>query len=138
MAIRPEGPVFYSFDNPPPNQWAIWQGIRDGEVAESFPVPFTQAELDLMQHAQEALFHSDFFKGHYLGGPERSYHPNMMIPTRHLLRDRPASIKMLRRTALYATEVLESGHFSAGLNSREDVSRIKDALSPFLPPVTPT
>ncbi len=121
-------------NDPLQEQWATYQIVKDGEVCESFLVPFTQQEIDLISQLLEMRNHPDILKGFANGGPEREHSLSLRIPYAHGLDDREKAIQMLRETAHKADEIVRKGEFTPGLNSREAMVAIRDALSLFIAP----
>lgn len=115
------------------NQWATYDDVRDGQVTESFKVPFTQQELDCIKRVKEASSHPGLIKGYTNGGPEREHLLALRIPFSHGLDNRKRAIDMLRHTAVCANKILKEDIFTPGLNSREAIITIKDLLSPLIP-----
>lgn len=122
------------YDNPPQDQWANFQVIQGGKVVETFPVPFTQKELDAIISARKEMDQEDFLKGYANGGPEREYRLSLQIPYRHRLGDRRSAIETLQRTVQTANSILDLDEFSPGLNSKQAVVDMRDALSLFALP----
>jgi len=119
------------FDDPPQDKWAEHQVIEHGEVVDRFSVPFTQTELDSIMRARKAMLQPDFIRGVANGGPEREYNSRFSIPYQHGLDNRRRTIEMLQLTEQEADAILKSGIFTPGLNSRQAVVDIKDALALF-------
>lgn len=122
----------FTKENPPEEQWATCQIIKDGQVVESFKVPFTQEEVNLIMMLREKKNDPGLKKGYADGGPEREHIIALQIPYQHGLDDRIKAIDMLRRTAHNADKILTEGIFTPSLNSREPIQAIRDALSSLI------
>ncbi len=122
------------YDNPPQDQWAKFQVIEGRKVIETFPVPFTQKELDAIISARKAIDQKDFMRGYANGGPEREYRLSLQIPYRHRLDHRRAAVEILQKTVQAADSILDLDEFSPGLNSKQAVVDMRDALSIFALP----
>lgn len=127
--------VSSSFDNPPEDQWALCEITdREGKVTDSFRVPFTSAELDLIKRANDARYQEDLRKGYINGGPERKHSLALSIPQRRGLADRKHALALIQRTVQNAERILAVGTYTPGLKSRDAIVSIKEALTPFMPP----
>ena len=122
----------FSDEEPPKENWATYQIFEDGKVIESFKVPFTQEELDLIMILRKKKDHPGLLKGFADGGPERQHRQALQIPFQHGLDNRKEAIAMLRQTAKDADKILKEGKFTPGLNSQEPISEIRDALKPLI------
>ena len=120
-------------DEPPKEQWAICRIKRCDKADELFKVPFTQEEIDFIERLLDLTRHPDLMKGFEYGGPEREYKENLQIPLEHSLDDRQYAIEMLRNTFRRVGAILEKNVYTPGLNSREPITAIRDALKPFFP-----
>lgn len=127
-----KGAIMLTADEPPKDQWATYEIIRNGEVVGSFKVPFTKEELGLIAQLLEKRNHPHLLKGYIDGGPERQHSLSLQIPHEHGLDDRKHAIDMLRSTAQAADEIVSKGEFTPGLNSREVILAIRDILKPLL------
>lgn len=125
--------TLFAEKEPPDEQWATCEVTTfDGKVIESFRVPFTQEELDLIKMLREKKNHHGLVKGSVDGGPEREHRQALIIPYLKDLLDRKRTIAILRLTLDNADKILDEGKFTPGLNSKEPIAEIRDALGPLI------
>lgn len=118
---------------PPKEEWAIYEVIKNGELVESYKVPFTREEIDTVKFLLEKTNDPDLLKGYIDGGPERQHRLALQVPHEHGLDNRKYAIDMLRETARAADDIVKHGTFSPHLRSKEAVLAIRDKLKMLLP-----
>lgn len=124
--------TIFNEDDPPKEQWATCQVIEDAKVVETFKVPFTQEEFNLIMLLRQKRNNPGLLKGYADGGPEREYMIAMQIPNQYGLKNRKQAIAMLRQTAKNIDQIFREGRFTPGLNSREPIAEIREALKPLI------
>lgn len=112
---------------------ATYEVIKNGELVESFKVPFTREEIDTVKFLLEKRNDPDLLKGYVDGGPERQHMLALQVPHEHGLDNRKYAIDMLRETARIADDIVRHGTFSSQLRSKEAILAIRDALKTLLP-----
>ena len=119
---------------PPKEEWAAYEVIKNGELVESYKVPFTREEIDTVKFLLGKTNDPDLLKGYVDGGPEREHRLALRVPHEHGLDNRKYAIDMLRETARVADDIVKHGTFSPHLRSKEPILAIRDALEMLLPP----
>lgn len=124
----------FAGDEPPKEEWAIYEVIKNGELVESYKVPFTREEINIVKFLLEKTNDPDLLNGYADGGPERQHRLALRVPHEHGLDNRRYAIGMLRETARVADDIVKRGIFNPHLRSREPILAIRDALGMLLPP----
>src|SRR3989344_6775403 len=73
---------------PPKEEWATYEVIKNGELVESYKVPFTREEIDTVKFFLEKRSDPDLRKGSAAGGPERRHRQALRVPREHGLDNR--------------------------------------------------
>ena len=123
----------FAQDEPPKEEWATYEVIKNGELVESFKVPFTREEVDTVKFLLGKRNDPDLLKGYVDGRPEREHRLALQIPHEHGLDNRKYAIDMLRETARAADDIVKHGIFSPHLRSKEAILAIRDRLKTLLP-----
>src|SRR3990167_4172019 len=113
--------TMFAEDEPTKEEWATYEVIENGELVESFRVPFTEDELVIIKFLLEKKRDPDLLKGYLDGGPERQHRLALQVPHEHGLDNRKYAIDMLRETAQIADDIVKHGTFSPHLKSKEAI-----------------
>lgn len=125
------------FETPPENQWTtikIVIPLRYGrERKEQVKVPFTSAEIILIQAAHDAqeskAVRSKVVRG---SGPIRELGLRNHVPWGYSLQDRKRAIEEMRETLNAATSIVEKPPSYASEETIAEIGKIKDSLNQFL------